>query len=135
MYGYEAWSLTLKKEHRLGKIFGPRRDTVTRKWRRLHNKELYALYSSPNIFQVIKSKRMRWVKHVAQMGDRTGTYRALVKRPKARRQLRRPKCRWEDNIKMDLQEVGYGGMDMIALVQDRDRLQVLVNAVMNLHVS
>ena len=105
MYGYEAWSLTLRKEHRLGKIFGPRRDMVTRKWGRLHNKELYALYSLPNIFQVIKSRRMRWVKHVAHMGDRTGTHRALVERPKARRPLGRPRCGWEDNIKIDLQEV------------------------------
>jgi hypothetical protein len=79
---------------------------VTSKWTRLDNKELYALYSSSNNFQVIKSRRMRWVKHVAHMGDKTGTYRALVERPKARRPLGRPRHRWEDNIKMDLQEVG-----------------------------
>jgi hypothetical protein len=134
LYRYEAWFLTLRKEHRLGKIFDPRRDMVTRKWRRLHNKELYALYSSPNIFQVINSRRMRWVRHVAHIRDRTGTYRALVYRPKARRQLGRPRHRWEDNIKMAHQEVGCGGMDMIGLVQDRDRLQVLGNVVMNLDV-
>jgi hypothetical protein len=107
---------------------------VTRKWRRLHNKELYALYSSPNIFQVIKSRRMRWVKHVAHMEDRAGTYRALVERPKARGQLVRPRHRWEDNIKMAHKEVGCGGTDIIGLVQDRDRLQVLGNVVRNLHV-
>ena len=72
---------------------------------------------------------------MAHMGDRQGTYMVLMDRPKARRPLGIPRHRWEDNIKMDLQEVGCGGTDMIALVQDRDRLQVLTNAVMNLHVS
>jgi len=77
---------------------------------------------------------MRWVKHVAHMGDMKGTYRALMERSMARRPLGRPRHRWEYNIKMDLQGVRCRGMDMIPLVQDRDRLQVLVNAVMNLHV-
>ena len=94
MYGYEAWSLTLRKEHRLGKIFGPRRDMVTRKWGRLHNKELYALYSLPNIFQVIKSRRMRWVKHVARTGERRGGHRGFVGKPEGKRLLGRPRRRW-----------------------------------------
>jgi hypothetical protein len=86
----------------LRRIFGPKRDEVTGEWRRLHSKEIYALYSSPNIIQVIKSRRLRWAGHVARMGERRGAYRALVGKPEGRRPLGRPRCRWEDNIKMDL---------------------------------
>jgi hypothetical protein len=86
----------------LRRIFGPKRDEVTGEWRRLHNKELYALCSSPNIIQVIKSRRLRWAGHVAHMGERRGAYRALVGKPEGRRPLGRTRCRWEDNIKMDL---------------------------------
>jgi hypothetical protein len=96
----------------LRRIFVPKRDEVTGEWRRLHNKELYALYSSPNIILVIKSRRQRWAGHVARMGERRGAYRALVGKPKGRRPLGRPRRRWEDNIKMDLREVGWGhGLD------------------------
>jgi hypothetical protein len=96
----------------LRRIFGPKRDEVTREWRRLHNKELYAVYSSPNIIQVIKSSRLRWAGHVARMPERRGAYSALVRKPEGRRQLERPRRRWEDNIKMDLREVGWGhGLD------------------------
>jgi hypothetical protein len=89
-------------------IFGPKMNEVTGEWRRLHNKELYALYSSPNIIWVIKSRKLRWTGHVACMGERRGTYRALVGKPEGRRPLRRPRRRWEDNIKMDLREVAWG---------------------------
>ena len=77
---------------------------------------------------------MRWARHVARMGERRGVYRVLVGKPEGKRTLRRPKRRWEDNIKMDLQEVGCGGMDWIELAQDRDRWRALVTAVMNLGV-
>jgi hypothetical protein len=107
---------------------------VTGEWRRLHNKELYALYSSPNIIRVIRSRRLRWAGHVARMGERRGAYRALVGKPERRRPLGRPRRTWEDNIKMDLREVGWGGMDWINLAQDRDRWRALVNAVINLRV-
>jgi hypothetical protein len=90
----------------LKRILRPRRDEVTGEWRRLHNKELYALYSSPNIIPVIKSRRLRWAGHVARMGERRGAYRALVGKPEGRRLLERPRRRWEDNIKMDLRDVG-----------------------------
>jgi hypothetical protein len=90
----------------LRRIFGPKRDEVTGEWRRLHNEELYDLYSSPNIIRVIKSRRMRWAGHVACMGEGRGAYRVLVGRPEGRRPLGRNRRRWEDNIKMDLQEVG-----------------------------
>jgi len=118
----------------LMRIFGPKRDEVTRDWRKLHNEEPNDLYSSPNIVWVIKSRRMSWVGHVAHMGERRGVDRILVGKSEGKRPLGRPRHRWEDNIKMDLQEVGCGGMDWIVLAQDRDRWQVLVNVVMKLQV-
>jgi hypothetical protein len=93
----------------LRRIFGPKRDEVTGEWRRLHNEELNDLYSSRNIVRVIKSRRMRWAEHIARMGEGRVAYRILVERPEGRRLLGRPRRRWEDNIKMDLQEVGWGG--------------------------
>jgi hypothetical protein len=96
----------------LRRIFRPKRDQVTGEWRRLYNKELYDLYSSPNITRVIKSRRLRWAEHVARMGERRGAYRALVGKPEGRRPLERPRRRWGDNIKIDLREVGWGhGLD------------------------
>jgi hypothetical protein len=92
----------------LRRIFGPKRDEVTEEWRRLHNKELYALYSSPNIIWVIKSRRLRWAGHVARMGERRGAYTALMGRPEGRKPLGGPRRRWEDNIKMDLRDVVWG---------------------------
>jgi hypothetical protein len=89
----------------LGRIFGPKRHEATGEWRRLHNEELNDLYSSPNIIRVIKWRRMRWAGHVARMGEKRGAYRILVGRPEGRRPLGRPRRRWEDNIKIDLQEV------------------------------
>jgi hypothetical protein len=108
--------LSLREEQRLRvfenrvlrRIFGPKRDEVTEEWRRLHNEELNDLYSSPNINRVINSRRMRWAGHVARLGEGRGAYRILVGRPEGRRPLGRPRHRWEDNIKMDLQKVGSG---------------------------
>jgi len=105
----------------LRRMFGPKRDEVTGKWRKLHNEELNDLYFSLNIVRVIKSRKMRWAGHVTRMGESRGVYRVLVGKPKGNRPLGRPKSRWEDNIKIDLQEVGCGGMDWIELAQDRDR--------------
>jgi hypothetical protein len=116
LHGCESWSLTSRAECRLRvfenrvlrRIFGPKREEVTGEWRRLHNQELYALYSSPNMIRVMKSRRLRWAGHVAHMGERRGAYRVLVGKPEGRRPLVRPRRRWEENIKMDLREVGWG---------------------------
>jgi hypothetical protein len=113
----------------LMRIFGPKRDKVTKEWRKLHN-ELNDLYSSPNTVWVIKSRRMRWVGYIACMGKRKGVYRVLVGKTEGKR----PRHKWEDNIKMDLQEVGSGGRDWIELAQDREGWQALVNVVLNLQV-
>ena len=100
----------------------------------VHNGKLNDPYCSPNIVWVIKSRIMRWVGHVAHMWGKRGIYGLLVGKPDERRPFGRPRRRWVDNIKMDLQEVGCGGMDWIKLAQDRDRWRVLANALMNLWV-
>ena len=87
------------------------------------------------VFRVVKSRRMNWAGHVARMGDRRGVYRVLVGKPEGKRPLGRPRSRWENNVKMDLQEVGCGGVDWIELAPDRDRWRALVSAVMNYRVA
>jgi len=93
--------------------------------------ELNDLYSSLNIFWVIKSRRIGWARHVERMGEKRGVYRVLVEKPEGKKTFGRPRLRWEDNIKMDLQEVGCGVWTVIELAQDRDRKRPLANAVMN----
>ena len=142
LHGCETWSLTLREERKLRMfenmvlrtIFGSRRDEVTGEWRRLHNEKLNDLYCSPNIVRVIKSRRMRWAGHVARMGEERVVCRVLVGKPEGKRPLGRPRRRWMDNIKMDVQEVGCGGMEWIELAQDNDRWRALLNAVMKLRV-
>jgi hypothetical protein len=142
LYGCETWSLTLRKEHRLRmfenkvlrRIFGPKRNEVTVGLRKLHNEELRDLYSSPSITRIIKSRRMRWVGHVARMGEKRNAYRLLVGKPEGKRPLGRTRCRWVDNIKMDLLEIGSRDVDWIGLAQDRDKWRALVNVVKNLQV-
>ncbi|KAJ4436020.1 hypothetical protein ANN_18646 [Periplaneta americana] len=136
----ETWTLTLREEQGLRvfenkvlrKIFGAKRDEVTGEWRKLHNAELQALYSSSDIIRNIKSRRFRWAEHVARMGESRNAYRVLVGRPEGNRPLGRPRRRWEDNIKMDLREVGY---DWTNLTQDRDQWQAYVRAAKNLRIS
>ena len=99
----------------LKRIFGPVRDEETGEWRRLHNEKLNDLYSAPNNVREIKSRTMRWTGHVARMGVERGVYRVLVGKPEGSRPLGRPRRRWVDNIRMDLQEVGCGYMDWIGL--------------------
>jgi hypothetical protein len=135
LYGCEIWSLTLREEHRLRvfgnkvlrRIFGPKRDEVTGRWRNLHNEELRDLYSSPSIIRIIKSRRMMWAGHVARMGGKRNAYMLLVGKPEAKRPLGRARRRCADNIKIDLLEIGWGGVDRIGLAQDRDKWRALVN--------
>jgi hypothetical protein len=96
--------------------------------KKLHNEEFNDLSSSPNIVRVIKSKRKRWARHVAGIRDSRGVYIIFVGKPEEKRPLERLRRRWEDNIKMYLQKIGYEGIDWIHLAQDRDRWQALVNA-------
>jgi hypothetical protein len=111
-YIYLLRRLRVFENRVLRRIFGSKSDEVTGEWRRLHNEELNDLYSSPNMIRVIKSRRISWAGNVARVGEERGTYRILVGRPEGRRPLGRPSRRWEDIIKMDLQEVGWGhGLD------------------------
>jgi hypothetical protein len=117
---------TLREERRLRVfenrvlrgIFGPQRDEVKGEWRKLHE-EFNDAYMSPSIVRVVKSRRMRWVGHVARMRERRVVYRVLVGKTEGKIPLGRPERRWEDNIKMDLQEVVCGGMDWMELAQDK----------------
>jgi hypothetical protein len=115
-------------------IFGPKRDEVVGGWRKLHNEELHNLYCSPSIIRIIKSRRIRLAGHVARVEEKRNAYRILVGKSEGKRPLGRPRRRWEDNIKIDLREIGGGGMDWIDLVQNRDQWRALVNTVMNLRV-
>jgi hypothetical protein len=134
--------VTLREEHKLGvfekkvlrRIFRPKRDEVTRGWRKLHNEELRDLYSSPSIIRIIESKRVRWAGNVARMGEKRNAYRLLTEKPEGKRPLGRPRRSWADNIKIDLLEIGWDGVDWIGLAQDRDKWRALVNAVMNLRL-
>jgi hypothetical protein len=109
---FETWVLRM--------ILGPKGDKI--------------LYSSPNVIRMIKSRRMRWAGHVARMGQKRNAYRILVGKPEGRRPLKRPRRRWVDNIKIDLREIGWDGVNWIDLAQDKDQLKALVNTVMNLRV-
>jgi hypothetical protein len=110
LYGCETWSLGLREEHRLRvfenrvlrKIFGPKRDEVTGEWGKLHNEELRDLYSLPSTIGIIKSRRLRWAGHVAQMGEKSNAYGLLVVKPEEKRPLGRQRRRWVDNIGMGL---------------------------------
>ena len=138
LYGCETWSLTLREEHRLrvfenkvlGKIFRAKKDEITGEWRKFHNIELHALYSSPNIIRSIKSSRLRWAGHVARIEQSRNAYRVLV----GRRPLGSLRRRWVDNIKIDLREVGCDSGEWISLAEDRDQWRAYVRAVMNLRV-
>jgi len=130
----EERKLRVSENMVLRRIFGPRAYEVTGEWRKFHNEDLNDLYSSPNIVRVIKSRKMRWAGHVARMDEVRGVCRVLVGKPEGKRPLGRPRRRWVDNIRTDLQKVGCGYMDWIGLAQDRDRWRTLVSAVMNLRV-
>jgi hypothetical protein len=120
LYGCETWSLTMREEHRLRvfknrmlrRIFGHKRDEVMGEWKKLHNGEVRNLNSSPDIIRQIKSRKMRWAGIVACIGEGRNVYRVLVGKPEGKRPLGRPRGRWEDGLKMDLTEIGWGcGVD------------------------
>jgi hypothetical protein len=117
----------------LRRIFGPKRDEVAGGRRKLHNEEFRDFYSSPSIIRVMKSRRMRWAGHVDRM-EKKKVFRLLAGKPEGKRPLGRPRRKRTDNIKMDVVEIGWGGVDWIGLAQDRDKWRALVNAVMNLWV-
>jgi hypothetical protein len=143
LYGCETWSLILRKERRLWvfenrvvrRVFGSKRFEVTGEGRTLHNEELNDLYSLPIIVRVVKSRRMRWAGHVARMGEERGVYSVLVGKPEGRRPLGRPRRRWEDNINMDLREVGAGRGNWMELAHDRDGWWALVSTVGDFRIS
>jgi hypothetical protein len=115
------------------RIFGPKREEDG-SWRKLHNDELHSLYSSFNIVRVIKSRRIRWAGYVARMREGGGVYRVLVGRSEGNRPLGRHSRRWEDNIKMDLREIGIDGANWIQLAQDKVQWRACVKTVTNLRV-
>jgi hypothetical protein len=105
----------------LRRIFGPEREEMMGGWRKLHIEELPDLYSSLRIIRIMKSRRMKWAGHVAEWGRREMGMGLLAGKPEGKRPLGRPRRRWVDNIKMDLLEIGWGGVDWIGLAQDRDK--------------
>jgi hypothetical protein len=139
---YKTWSLILRKEHKLRvfenrflrRICGSKRDEVKGEWRKLHSEKFHILYLSPDIIRQVKSRRMRWARRVERMGEERNVYRVLVGKPEGTRPFGRPRRKWENGIRMDLKETGYGGLEWIKLAQDRDRWRALVNTVMNLRV-
>ena len=141
LHGCNAWSLTLRVERRLRvfenrnmrRIFGPKRD-ASGEWRRLHNKELHNLYRSLNIVWVIKSRRLILAGHVAIMEKRQDVFKILTGTPTGTRPLGRPRRRWEENIRMDLYEIGINTRNWVALAQDRDYCRTLVNETLNLRI-
>jgi hypothetical protein len=140
LYGYETLCLTLREDNRLRvfengvlrRIFGLRRVEVTKGWRKLHNGELHILCSWPSIIRMIESREMRWSGHMAQMGEKRNGYRILVGKLEGKRPPGRQRCRWLDNIKIDLGEIDCGSMGWVSL--DRDQWRAFVNVTVNLWI-
>jgi hypothetical protein len=127
LYGCETGYLTVRVEHKmrviesiiLRRIFGPKGDKVTGGWTKLHNEDLHNLYSSPNIIRIIKTRRMKWAGHMVRIGTERNVYGLFVRKPEGKRPLEKPRCRWIDNIKIDLLETGLDVVDWIGQPQDR----------------
>jgi hypothetical protein len=142
LYGCETWSLTLREECRLRvfdnrvlrRIFGPKRDEVTGEWRRLHSEELYDFHSSPNIIQVIKSRRLRWARHVARMGEVSGAYRVWWGDLREERHLKNPGVDGRIILKLVMENFD-GGLGWIDLAQSKNRWRAVENAVTSLRVA
>jgi hypothetical protein len=138
LYGCETWTVILREEHRLtvfenrvlGRIFGPKRDEATGGWRKLHNEELYNLYSSSSIIR----KENGMGRACSTNGAKGNACRILVRKAEEKIPLGRRRRRWVDNVKMDIRDIGWDGMDWIDVAQDRDQWRALANTVMNLMV-
>ena len=117
----------------LRRIFGPKRHEIGQ-WRRLHNEQLHSLYRSPNIVRVIKSRRLRWAGYVVRMEEGRSAFKILTGKPPGKRPLGRPRRRWEDNIRMDLEEIGINAANWVDLAPDRNYWRALVNPALNLRV-
>jgi hypothetical protein len=117
----EEYRLSVYENRMLRRMFGCKREEVVGGWRRLLNEELHNLHTSPDIIRVIKSRRMRWVEHVAHMIQMRNGFKSLVRKPKRRRPLRIPRCGWKDDTQMDLRKIGWEGVDWIHLAQDRNQ--------------
>jgi hypothetical protein len=100
-------------------------------WRKLHNVEVHNLYFSPDIIRLIKSRKVRWAGHVAHTGQKRKAYKVLMGKPERKKSLGRPRRRREDNINLNIREIGLGGMNWIDLTQDRDQWRAVVNMVIN----
>jgi hypothetical protein len=118
----------------LRRIFGPKRDEVMGEWRKLHSEELHNLYSSPDIIRQMKSRSFRLAGHVARMEEGRKACRVLVGKAEGNRPLGRPRCRWEDGIRVALREIDWGGVEWIRLAQDRDQWWAVANVAVNLLV-
>jgi hypothetical protein len=123
------------EEKELGRKFGPKRKEKVGGWGKLHNEELHDLYTAPNITKVIKSRTVRWAEHATLMEKMRNVYNISVGKPERKRSLRRPRHRWEDNIRTDLRETEWEDVDWIHLAQERDKRWALVKTVMNLRVT
>jgi hypothetical protein len=129
LYEGETWFLSLREEHKMGmfvgrvlrRILGSRTHEVKGGWRKLHNKELHNLCSSPSIIRMFKSRSIRWRGHVAQMGEERNAYKILVGKPEEKRPLRKPRHSCMYNIKLDLGVIGWAGLDRDHLAQHRDQ--------------
>ena len=134
-------SLTLREESRLRvfenrilrRIFGPKRHE-NGEWRRLHNEELHSLYRSPNIVRVIKSRKLTWAGHVARMEEGRSGFKILTGKTTGKLPLGRPRRRWDDIIRMDLDEIGNNARNWVDSAQDRNYWKALVNAALNLRI-
>jgi hypothetical protein len=116
----------------LRRIFGLKREELAGDWRRLHSGELYNLHTSPNVIRVIQSRRMRWVVHVACVGEMREVYNILIGKHEGKRPVGRHRHRWENNSRTNLSEIRWEGVDWIHLAQDRDQWRALVNTVTNI---
>jgi hypothetical protein len=142
LYWFETWSYTLREGHRvrifenrvLRRIFGSKMDDVTGSWRKLDNEELHILYFSSSRIRMMKSRKMRWPERVARIWEKRNSYKILVGKREGKKPLRGLRRRLMDNVKMNLRDIGWGGMDWIDMVQDREQWRALVNTVMNVLV-